>query len=203
MGLWWCQRFYSAWESIPSLRPIPLPCLFRYNRTVYQLKRFPGDVFHLIYALSFFPCSTVVHIIATVLQLVLGYPLAVMSPRPLAAIISSLRGQKWYFGELITQINLQPLIDVISGIYPGPCFNWSFLKVQSSLDSGMIDIDNMLWRGAKVDEKNYLLEHLRVCGQNIRPFRLRDHSLMAKTTCGPCFDVGLWFKFWAFSAWLF
>ena len=43
--------------------------------------------------------------VLTVLQLVLGYPLTVSVP--------SLCCQTGYFGNLITKINLQPLIDII------------------------------------------------------------------------------------------
>ena len=51
------------------------------------------------------PVVLEVNTIVTVLQLVLGYPLTV--------IISSLRCYSCHFGVLITQINLQPLIDII------------------------------------------------------------------------------------------
>ena len=50
------------------------------------------------------------HTIVTVLQLLLGYPLTVT--------ISSLRCYSCHFGVLITQINLQPLINVICASTP-------------------------------------------------------------------------------------
>ena len=51
------------------------------------------------------PVVLEVHTVVTVLQLVLGYPLTVS--------ISSLRCYSCHFGVLITQINLQPLINII------------------------------------------------------------------------------------------
>ena len=53
-----------------------------------------------------------VDIIVTVLQAVTGYPLA--------EIVSPLRRYTCNHGDLISQVHLEPLIDVVGGSYPAP-----------------------------------------------------------------------------------
>ena len=87
--------------------------------------------FHLFYILSLLFVVLEVRTINTVLQLVLGYPLA-------AITISSLRCYTSYPGVFTSQINLKPFICSICASGPSTYFWSACLKVQSSLNGGII-----------------------------------------------------------------
>ena len=88
--------------------------------------------FHLI--CSFFLVSVVLeaHSISTVLQIVLGYPLGV--------IMSSLRCYTRHFSVPTSQINLEPLINIVAASWPRSCFGCNCFKMESAVGNGMTGI---------------------------------------------------------------